>query len=281
MTSGMVRDLPAPVSDPEAAPILELCDVVREFSLRSKKLLGRDRETLRAVDGVSLSVPKGCSYGVAGESGSGKTTLARMILLLDRPTAGSILFEERDLATLDREGVRWYRTRVQAVFQDATASLSPRMRVRDIVAEPLEAQPRSPTRRDVDRRVAALLEEVALPARAARAFPGQLSGGQRQRVAIARSLVVDPAMIVLDEPVSALDVSIRGQVLNLLTDLRAERGLTYFLIAHDLALLRHVTDRLAVMQKGRIVEEGDTEHVLLAPQHHYTQALRDAVPGER
>jgi len=260
--------------------MLELRDVVREFSLRSTTLFARDRRVLRAVDGVSLSIPAGCSYGIAGESGSGKTTLTRLILLLDRPTAGSIVFGGRDLASLDRAGVRWYRTRVQAVFQDATASLSPRMRVRDIVAEPLEAQAGTPTRREVDRRVASLLEEVSLPPRAGRAFPGQLSGGQRQRVAIARALVVDPSFIVLDEPVSALDVSIRGQVLNLLLDLRAQRGLAYLFIAHDLALLRHVTDRLAVMHRGRVVEEGETEQTLREPRHPYTRALREAVPGE-
>ncbi len=263
-----------------APPILELRNLAREFRLRSSSLLGRDRQTLRAVDGVTLSVPTGSSFGLAGESGSGKSTLARMLLLLDRPTEGAIVFEGRDLGSLDRQGVRWFRSRVQAVFQDATSSLSPRMRVRDIVAEPLESQGRAPTRREIDRRVAGLLEEVALPERAARAFPGQLSGGQRQRVAIARSLIVDPALIVLDEPVSALDVSIRGQVLNLLLDLRAERALTYVLIAHDLALLRHVTDRLAVMYRGRVVEEGGSEHVLSHPRHPYTRMLRAAVPGE-
>jgi ABC-type oligopeptide transport system ATPase subunit len=261
--------------------LLELHGVTRAFTLRSTRLLGRDRRVIKAVDDVSLQVPVGCSYGIAGESGSGKTTLARMVLLLDRPTAGSIVLEGRDLAMLDRAGVRWLRTRVQAVFQDATASLSPRMRVRDIIAEPLEAQVRGVTRRDVDRRVAELLEEVALPQRAARVFPGQLSGGQRQRVAIARALVVKPALIVLDEPVSALDVSIRAQVLNLLLDLRERHGLTYLFIAHDLALLSHVTDRLAVMQKGVVVEEGETESVLASPSHPYTRSLRDAVPGER
>jgi len=262
-------------------PILELRDVTRAFTMRSSRLLGRDSSLLRAVDGVSLSVPSGSSYGLAGESGSGKTTLARMILLLDRPTAGSIVFEGRDIGSLDRAGMRWFRSRVQAVFQDATASLSPRMRIRDIVAEPLESQRAAPTRREVDRRVAELLEEVALPERSARGFPNQLSGGQRQRVAIARALILNPSLIVLDEPVSALDVSIRGQVLNLLLDLQEEHRLTYFFIAHDLALLRHVTDRLAVMYRGRVVEEGQSEAVLTDPRHPYTQALRAAVPGEQ
>ena len=261
-------------------PILELRDVTRAFAMRSSRLFGRDRSLLQAVDGVSLSVAPGSSYGIAGESGSGKTTLARMILMLDRPTSGSIVFEGRDIASLDRDGIRWFRRRVQAVFQDATASLSPRMRIRDIVAEPLESQPGAPTRREVDRRVAELLNEVALPERSGRAFPNQLSGGQRQRVAIARALILNPALIVLDEPVSALDVSIRGQVLNLLLDLQQEHRLTYFFIAHDLALLRHVTDRLAVMYRGRVVEEGESERVLTDPRHPYTQALRSAVPGE-
>ncbi len=264
-------------------PILELRGVTRTFTLRASPLswsrfLGRDRDRLSAVDGVTLSVPAGCSYGLAGESGSGKTTLARMILMLDRPRSGSILFQGRDLSTLDRVGRRWFRSRVQAVFQDSTGSLNPRMRVRDIIAEPVEAHPGSPTRREVGRRVLALLAQVGLPQRAARAFPNQLSGGQRQRVAIARALILNPSLIVLDEPVSALDVSIRGQVLNLLLDVQEEYGLTYIIIAHDLALLRHVTDRLAVMHRGQVVEEGETEAVLSAPWHPYTQALRAAVP---
>ena len=259
-------------------PLLELRDVVRVFDVRSgTRGLRRRTVPLRAVDGVTLEIPAGSSTGIAGESGSGKSTLVRLVLLLDRPTAGTVRFEGRDLASLDREGLAWYRRRVQAVFQDATASLNPRMRVRDLVAEPLEAQ-RLATRREADKRVRELLAEVGLPERAYRAFPHQLSGGQRQRVAIARALVIEPALIVLDEPVSALDVSIRSQVLNLLLELQERKGLTYLLVAHDLALLRHVTDRLAVMYLGRVVEEGETERLLHAPAHPYTRALLDSAP---
>lgn len=258
-------------------PLLELRDVMRVFDVRPGGRLRSRALSLRAVDGVSLAVGAGTSYGIAGESGSGKSTLARLVLLLDRPTSGSIAFEGRNLATLDRAGLAWYRSRVQAVFQDATASLSPRMRVRDLIAEPLDSQ-RRVTRRETERRVLELLAEVGLPERALRAFPHQLSGGQRQRVAIARALILAPSLIVLDEPVSALDVSIRGQVLNLLADLQDRKDLTYLLIAHDLALLRHVTDRIAVMYLGRVVEEGDTEVVLADPEHPYTRALLDAAP---
>ncbi len=258
-------------------PLLELRDVTRVFAVHSGARLRSRPLSLRAVDGVSLAVWASTSYGIAGESGSGKSTLARLVLLLDRPTSGSLVFEGRDLATLDRAGLAWYRSRVQAVFQDATASLSPRMRVRDLIAEPLDSQ-RRVTRRETERRVLDLLAEVGLPERVLRQFPHQLSGGQRQRVAIARALILEPSMIVLDEPVSALDVSIRGQVLNLLADLQERKNLTYLLIAHDLALLRHVTDQIAVMYLGRVVEEGDTEILLADPEHPYTRALLDAAP---
>lgn len=251
-------------------PLLEVRDVSREFTVR--------RRPLRALDGVSLSVEAGDAYGIAGESGSGKSTLVRLILLLDRPTSGSVLFRGRDLATLDRAGKAAFRRAVQAVFQDTTASLNPRQRVRDLVAEPLEAHGIG-TRRDVDRRVRARVVEVGLPERVLRSFPHQLSGGQRQRVAIARALAIEPELVVLDEPVSALDMSIRSQVLNLLLELKERHGLTYLLVAHDLALLRHVTDRVAVMYLGRVVERGPTDSVYARPGHPYTRALLDAAPG--
>ena len=255
--------------------LLEFRDVSRVFDVRGA---GAGKLALRALDRVSLEIPGGASVGLAGESGSGKTTLVRLSLLLDRPTSGAILFDGRDLSSLNGGDVAWYRRRVQAVFQDATASLNPRLRVRDLVAEPLEAQ-KIARRREADARVRELLAEVGLPERALRSFPHQLSGGQRQRVAIARALSIHPSLIVLDEPVSALDVSIRSQVLNLLLELQERNGLTYLLVAHDLALLRHVTDRLAVMYLGRIVEEGATDEVLAHPSHPYTRTLLEAVPS--
>ncbi len=258
-----------------SVPILGLREVVRVFDVRAGTAR---RRSLRALDGVSLAVEPGMAYGIAGESGSGKSTLVRIALLLDRPTAGGVFFKGRDLALLDRVGRAEFRRSVQAVFQDATASLNPRQRVRDLVAEPLEAQGLA-TRAEVDRRVRDRVVEVGLPERALRFFPHQLSGGQRQRVAIARALAVEPSLIVLDEPVSALDVSIRSQVLNLLLELQERHGLAYLLVAHDLALLRHVTDRIAVMYLGRVVEDGPTDAVFADPQHPYTRALLDAVPG--
>lgn len=258
--------------------LLEFRNVERTFTVRLSGGLWPVARRLKAVDGVSFSVPAGSSYGVAGESGSGKTTLARLALLLDRPSGGEIRFDGRPLHTLNRAGRAWFRSRVQAVFQDATASLNPRMHIRDLIAEPLEVRPSRPRKSEIDERVDLLLAEVGLPTHVKSALPHQLSGGQRQRVAIARALISNPDLIVLDEPVSALDVSIRSQVLNLLLDVQERKDLTYLLIAHDLALLRHVTNRIAVMYLGRVVEEGETEAVLFEPRHPYTQALLAAVP---
>ena len=231
---------------------------------------------LKAVDGVDLAVEAGQTFALVGESGCGKSTLAKLVLGLERLHAGRIVFDGTDVADLDRSGRRRFRARVQAVFQDPYSSLNPRLRVGTILSEPLTA--RGERGRAVQARTAEVLELVGLPENAARLYPHEFSGGQRQRIAIARALVPQPELIVLDEPVSALDVSIRAQILNLLQDLQNELSLSYLLIAHDLALVEHTSDRLGVMYLGEIVESGPSAEVFAEPRHPYTQALLAAVP---
>jgi oligopeptide/dipeptide ABC transporter ATP-binding protein len=209
---------------------------------------------------------------VVGESGCGKTTTAKLVLGLEAPTSGTIRFDGRDLVGLDKAGRRHYRKSVQAVFQDPFASLNPRMRISAIIGEPVITNEKV-TSADVHRRVLDLLDLVGLPARSADLFPHEFSGGQRQRIAIARALSLSPRLVVLDEPVSALDVSIRAQILNLLSDLQAKLGLSYLFIAHDLAAVAHMSHTIAVMYLGKIVESGDARSVANNPQHPYTQAL--------
>jgi oligopeptide/dipeptide ABC transporter ATP-binding protein len=262
------------MSPPEAAPptpLLEVTDLTKHFPVR-RGLLGWSTQSVRAVDAVSFALDAGTTLGLVGESGCGKTTTSRMILGLERPTSGAIRFEGRDVLGLDREGLRHYRRSVQAVFQDPYASLDPRMRVSAIVAEPLVINTAldGAARR---RRVAELLDLVGLPERAATLFPHEFSGGQRQRIAIARALALEPRLVVLDEPVSALDVSIRAQILNLLGDLQKRLGMSYLFIAHDLAAVGHMSRTIAVMYLGQIVEWGDADTVALEPRHPYTKAL--------
>jgi oligopeptide transport system ATP-binding protein len=251
--------------------LLEAEGLVKHFPLK-RAFFGRAQGVVRAVDGVSFTIEAGRTLGVVGESGCGKSTTAKLVLKLEEPTAGMIRFEGKDLVGLDADGVRQYRRSVQAVFQDPYASLSPRMRVRAIITEPLITHERL-TRTEVNRHVAKLLDMVGLPARAADLFPHEFSGGQRQRIAIARALSLSPKLIVLDEPVSALDVSIRAQILNLLRDLQAELGLAYLFIAHDLAAVAHMSHTIAVMYLGRVVEIGKAKAIATAPRHPYTQAL--------
>jgi oligopeptide/dipeptide ABC transporter ATP-binding protein len=262
--------------------VLEAAALSKHFRARHGLFGGRG--VVRAVDGISFAIEGGRTLGVVGESGCGKTTTAKLVLGLEEPTAGDIRFEGRDLNQLDAAGRRHYRKSVQAVFQDPYASLNPRMRVGAIIAEPLVTN-EVLTANETRRRVLQLLDLVALPARSADLFPHEFSGGQRQRIAIARALALSPKLVVLDEPVSALDVSIRAQILNLLRDLQAELGLAYLFIAHDLAAVAHMSHTVVVMYLGKIVESGEAETLIRAPKHPYTQALFSAAlpssPEER
>ena len=237
--------------------------------------IGRPRGVIKALDGVSVQVAEGETLGIVGESGSGKTTLAKLFLLLERPTAGSLLFDGKATETFDRGDLARYRRAVQAVFQDPYSSLNPRMRVEHIVAEPLP-RGNGVSRAAVRERVAEVLQLVGLRQDSSALYPHEFSGGQRQRIAIARALVTYPRFIVLDEPVSALDVSIRAQILNLLKDLQEKLGLAYIMISHDLAAARYLATRLAVMYAGQLVETGECDAVYTEPLHPYTQALLSA-----
>ena len=254
-----------------SAPLLEVAGLTKHFTVR-RGALGWSTALVRAVDSISFTLDAGRTLGVVGESGCGKTTTSKLILGLERPTAGAIRFEGQDVVALDREGRRQWRRSVQAVFQDPYASLDPRMRVGTIVAEPLviNADLDAATRR---RRVAELLDLVGLPERASALYPHEFSGGQRQRIAVARALALSPKLVVLDEPVSALDVSIRAQILNLLTDLQKRLDVSYLFIAHDLAAVAHMSHAIAVMYLGKLVEWGDADAVALEPKHPYTKAL--------
>jgi oligopeptide/dipeptide ABC transporter ATP-binding protein len=254
-----------------ATPILEAHNLTKHFPVK-RGVFAKTLGVVRAVDGVNFSVSPGQTLGLVGESGCGKTTTAKLVLRLEEPTGGGLRFEGRDIGGLEGNDVKQYRRAVQAVFQDPFASLNPRMRVDAIIAEPLITHERLDAP-EVAKRVSRLLDLVGLPERAAQLFPHEFSGGQRQRIAIARSLALSPRLIVLDEPVSALDVSIRAQILNLLRDLQAQLGVSYLFIAHDLAAVAHMSHTIAVMYLGQIVEWGPVEAVALAPRHPYTQAL--------
>lgn len=248
-------------------------DVTRDYR-RPRTSLRHPSPPVHALRGVSFTVPQGGRFGIVGESGCGKSTLLRILAGLDHPTSGSVAIDGRDITGLKERRLRFVRERLQLVFQDPMSSLDPRMRVGDIVAEPLVAQGH-PNRKE---RVAELLESVGLPAEAAQRYPHQFSGGQRQRISIARALAPRPKIIVADEPVSALDVSVRAQVLNLIADLVEELSLTLVFVSHDLSVVRHVCDRVAVMHDGQIVETGSTEQVYEEPRHPYTRRLIAAAP---
>ena len=264
-------DAPAPTD-----ALLDVRGLKKHFPIR-KGLLGRRAGEVRAVDGVTLWVGRGETLGLVGESGSGKTTAGRTILRLLEPTAGSARFDGRDIFAMDDDELRKLRRRAQIVFQDPFGSLDPRMTVGDTLREVLHVH-RLASGRAADARIAELLRTVGLrPAHAGR-YPHEFSGGQRQRIGIARALSVEPDFIVCDEPVSALDVSVQAQVLNLLQDLQQRLGLAYLFIAHDLSVIEHVSSRIAVMYLGRIVEIGPAERVIGDPAHPYTQALVDSIP---
>lgn len=231
---------------------------------------------VKALDRISLSVAAGETLALVGESGCGKSTLAKVILGLAPVSQGEVLFEGINTKTMTRIEGKHFRRRVQAVFQDPYSSLNPRLRIRTILAEPMAAH--GFRRKEQNKRIDQVLEMVGLNSNVSQLFPHEFSGGQRQRIAIARALTLEPSLIVLDEPISALDVSIRAQILNLLQDIQDELGLAYLLIAHDLALVEHVSDRVAVMYLGRIVESGPTNTVFTVPRHPYTEALLSAVP---
>jgi oligopeptide/dipeptide ABC transporter ATP-binding protein len=249
-------------------PLLDIQNLVKHYP---------GRPPVRAVDGVSLTIAAGQTLGLVGESGSGKSTVGRTVLRLLEPTAGRVLFEGQDVFALGAGPLRALRRRMQIVFQDPYSSLNPRMTVARTLREPLEIHSLVPPSQMIAR-VTALLEEVGLDPELAGRYPHELSGGQRQRVGIARALSVEPRFIVCDEPVSALDVSVQAQVLNLLADLQRARSLTYLFIAHDLAVVRHIADQVAVMYLGRIVERAPASTIYSGPRHPYTRALLSAVP---
>lgn len=267
-----------PATNPEPpANILELKDVKTHFPVYKGTLLKRVSGTVKAVDGVTLSIRRGEVLGLVGESGCGKSTLARTILQLVPTTEGTVVLEGRNLSTLSSRELREVRTGLQMIFQDPYASLNPRMTVFDTLAEPLIAHRRC-TRGDVTRQVAELMETVGLAPRYMRKYPHEFSGGQRQRIAVARALALRPSLIIADEPVSALDVSIQAQILNLLADLTREMNLSMIFIAHDLSVVKHISDRIAVMYLGKVVEVGEATAVIENPRHPYTQALVSAIP---
>jgi oligopeptide/dipeptide ABC transporter ATP-binding protein len=259
---------------PDGVPVLEVVDLVKHFP-SGGDLLGRGRSKVHAVDGVSFSIRPGETLGLVGESGCGKSTVSRLVLGLTKPTSGSIRFGGDEITHLRPRRLRAVRRDMRLVFQDPYASLNPRMTVGDIIGEPFRIHGRGEL---VAREVPRLLELVGLRPEHAVRFPHQFSGGQRQRIGIARALALEPSLLVLDEPLSALDVSVQAQVVNLLQDLQQEFGFAVLFIAHDLAVVRHLSTRVAVMYLGTIVEEGASEEIYERPTHPYTQALLSAVP---
>ena len=255
--------------------LLEARDLKKHFPVTRGLLFMKQIGALKAVDGIDFTINKGETFGLVGESGCGKTTTSRLILLLEKITSGAILFKGKDINQLPKPDLKEYRSLVQAVFQDPFGSLSPRMRVGDIISEPIVINGSLPEEQ-IKARIAELLDVVGLRSDGAELYPHEFSGGQRQRIAIARALAPNPTLIILDEPVSALDVSIRSQIMNLLRDIQDDFGVTYLLIAHDLAVVKHMSNRVGVMYLGKLVEVAESQELYLKPFHPYTQALLSA-----
>ncbi len=262
----------------ENTRLVHVENLVKHFPITRGIVLQRQIGAVRAVDGISFDIYRGETLGLVGESGCGKTTAGRTILQLYRPTAGRVMFGDVDLTTLKGEPLRKMRQRMQIIFQDPFASLNPRMTIFRIIGEPLRAHKLTATSKEQIDRVQELLRLVRLNPRFINRYPHEFSGGQRQRIGIARALASDPEFIICDEPIAALDVSIQAQVVNLLEDLQDQMGLTYLFIAHDLSMVRHICDRVAVMYLGKIVELAQKDELYDHPQHPYTQALLSAVP---
>ncbi len=261
-----------------AQPVLEVRALSKHFARHRGLLARRGAVPLRAVEEVSFSLGGGETLGLVGESGCGKSTLCRAVLQLLKPTAGSVRFMGREIAGLSRRQLRPLRSEMQMVFQDPYSSLNPRKRIGQIVGDPLRQLQPSSSKRELRHRVEELLERVGLGAEHYNRYPHEFSGGQRQRIGIARALAPEPRLVIADEPVSALDVSIQAQIINLLDDLQDELGLTYLFVAHDIGIVRHVSDRIAVMSAGRIVEQGPAEQICERPTDAYTKTLLAAVP---
>lgn len=257
--------------------LIEVKNLVKRFPIHGG-ILGREVASVKAVSDVSFSIKRGKTLGLVGESGCGKSTLGRCILRLLEPTSGSIFFEGKDLIKLSLEEMRKVRRKMQIIFQDPFASLNPRMTVGSILAEPIQINKIASHSADINKRVSELLNMCGLRAGAINRYPHEFSGGQRQRICIARALAVEPDFIVCDEPVSALDVSIQAQIVNLLQDLQDELSLTYLFIAHDLQVIEHISDEVAVMYLGKIVEQASSRDLYTSPMHPYTEALFSAIP---